>query len=449
MLDIARAAALLELPTDGDHVVIERYDVIRQLGRGSTGAVFLARDRELGGDVALKVLARWMCADPLASQRFLNEVRAVSSIASPRIVSVIRSGATDDGQLFIAMEYLDGVTLRARLNQGPLTESETLAIAIDVADGLRAAHEHGIIHRDIKPENILLTAHGACIVDFGIAKLDGETQTRPGAVLGTAAYMRPEQARGDVVDHRTDLWSMGIVLHEMLTGERPFGSDVSADVLRRIRNDDATPIATLPSHMSPRLHRVLRCCLEKHRDGRYSSAAALQTRSRCARVGHDVALGRDAAPAAGASCLRFLHDASVQAQPALTRRRCRARRRRLLVDAQYFADRCLVAVVCDVQRTALPELQARGMCQRRGDRAACSVPCNLDDRSRTIQERGTGVLQHIHRAVAVNGKIENRGEAAQHNLGRLSLDDAIDHRRAGQERHTRQRADIQIPVGAA
>ena len=277
-LDIARAAALLDMRASSDDIVtIERYDVIRQLGRGSTGAVFLARDRELGREVALKVLARWLCADPLAVQRFLREVRAVSTIASPRVVAVLRSGTTDDGQLFIAMEYLDGITLRARLAQGPLTVPDALAIAIDVAEGLRVAHQHGIVHRDIKPENILLTARGACLVDFGIAKLDGETLTRPGSTLGTAAYMSPEQARGEIVDCRTDLWSLGIVLHEMLTGTRPFRDEMTADVIRSIRSDAPTPLASPGSEMSPRLHRVLRNSLEKSRERRFDSASTLLT----------------------------------------------------------------------------------------------------------------------------------------------------------------------------
>ncbi|MBC7844315.1 MAG: sigma-70 family RNA polymerase sigma factor [Gemmatimonadaceae bacterium] len=284
-LDVSRAAALLDMPELSDHAeAIERYDVIRQLGRGGTGAVFLARDRHLGHDVALKVLARWLCADPLASQRFLNEVRAVSALESPHIVSIVRSGATDGGQLFIAMQYLEGVTLRERLSAGAISPADALSIASDVADGLRVAHEHGIVHRDIKPENILLTAHGACIVDFGIAKLEGEALTRPGMLLGTAAYMSPEQARGEIVDQRTDLWSLGIVLHEMLTGTRPFRGDDTADVMRSIRSDVRTPVATLPANAPPRLRRVLECCLDKHPDGRYCDAAALQTAlTLCAR----------------------------------------------------------------------------------------------------------------------------------------------------------------------
>ncbi len=277
-LDLTSAASLLD-HVDGAGVgsYIDRYEVIRQLGRGSTGAVFLARDSTDARVVAVKVLARWLSADPLASRRFLNEALIVSELTDPHIATVYRSGTTDDGQLFIAMAYLDGITLRERLAAGPVPVDDALRIAIDVADGLSAAHARAIVHRDIKPENILLAEHGACIVDFGIAKLDGESLTRPGTAIGTAAYMSPEQARGDPVDRRTDVWSLGVVLYELLSGVRPFEADSAAALLNNIRTASPAPLLSLRPELPERLHVVVRNCLEKDRGQRYPSADALRT----------------------------------------------------------------------------------------------------------------------------------------------------------------------------
>ncbi len=258
----------------------DRYVVLREIGRGGSATVFLARDTKRDCLVAVKVLARWVSADVIASRRFLNEVRAIRSLSHPCIAPVYDSGTTDDGLLYLVSAYHDGPTLYARLASGRLPLIEALDIASDVADGLTAAHDGGIVHRDIKPANILLTAGGARIVDFGIAKLEDESSTRPGTVLGTAAYMSPEQLRGEVVDHRTDVWSLGVVLYEMLSGVRL----LPGTVLERLQHDTSTPLPALPSDMPERVQRVVDRCLATDRAARFPSAAALRDELSIARA---------------------------------------------------------------------------------------------------------------------------------------------------------------------
>ena len=277
-LDLASATSLLDA-VDAAYAgtTIDRYEVIRQIGRGATGAVYLALDSTEDRQVAVKLLARWLCADPLASRRFLSEAHVVSELNDPRIAAVYRSGATAQGQLFIAMEYLEGMTLRERLAAGPLPLEEALGIALRVAEGLSAAHARAIVHRDIKPENILLADRGACVLDFGIAKLDGEALTRPGTAIGTTAYMSPEQTRGDAVDRRTDVWSLGVVLYEMLTGTRPFGDGSPVETMQRIRQTEPVSAVSMRPGLPARVLTVLRVALEKHPEHRYPSAEQLRT----------------------------------------------------------------------------------------------------------------------------------------------------------------------------
>src|SRR5512136_2574522 len=188
------------------------------------GVVYKAEDTRLRRTVALKFLPPDLTRDPEAKERFIHEAQAASALQHSNICVVYDIDETPDGQMFISMEYLDGETLKKKIERGPLKIEEAIDVAIQVAQGLTKAHEHGIVHRDIKPANIMITTDGvAKIVDFGLAKLSGQTMlTKAGATLGTAAYMSPEQARGEPADHRTDIWSLGIVLYEMVTGRRPF-----------------------------------------------------------------------------------------------------------------------------------------------------------------------------------------------------------------------------------
>jgi TolB-like protein/tetratricopeptide (TPR) repeat protein len=274
-LDLHQAATLVDAVEPEDPAAIGRYEIVRRLGSGATGVVYLARDPSLARQVALKLLSPHLSHDAMGIRRFTEEARAASRLDNPHIVAVHEIGRSEDDRLFIAMAYHEGETLRDRIARGPLAVAEAVRIADDVADGLSAAHAKEIVHRDIKPENILLTARGACIVDFGIAKVAGETLTRTGAALGTAAYMSPEQTRGTGVDHRSDVWSLGVVLYEMLTGQRPFGADGGEALIYVIRHDAAEPVAARRPGLAPAVARIVDRCLEKEPERRYQSAAAL------------------------------------------------------------------------------------------------------------------------------------------------------------------------------
>ena len=268
-----------ELLDDGpDPATIGRYQILGRVGRGASGVVYLGHDPSLDRRVALKVLAPHLNGRPEAVRRFAEEARTASALDHPHIATIHEIGHTEDGRLFISMAYYDGETVRARLVRGPLPEHEAVRIAAEVADGLSAAHARNIVHRDIKPENILLTPGGACIVDFGIAKvLGGHTATRTGAALGTAAYMSPEQTRGAGVDHRSDLWSVGVVLYEMLTGVRPFEADGGEALIYGIRHDVPTPVTARRNGLAPALVQVVDLCLKKDPDKRFQSADALRS----------------------------------------------------------------------------------------------------------------------------------------------------------------------------
>ena len=205
-------------------VVAGKYKVLRQIGRGGMGVVYEAEDVKLRRAVALKFLPGELTDDDEARERFTHEAQAASVLDNPHICTIHEIGETESRQMYIAMALCHGESLRTKVKRGPLDPGEALSIAAQVADGLAAAHESGIIHRDIKPGNILITKEGtARIADFGLAKLAGEARlTRPGSTVGTVAYMSPEHLRGEDVDGRTDVWSLGVVLYEMLTGRLPF-----------------------------------------------------------------------------------------------------------------------------------------------------------------------------------------------------------------------------------
>ena len=212
-----------------------QYFVQASLGAGGMAVVYRAQDERLERQVALKFLPPHLSADPHAKSRLVAEARAAAALDHPNVCTIYEIGETEDGQLFIAMPLYDGETLQARLKRGRLTFAEALPIALQVARGLGHAHESGIVHRDVKPSNIMVLPDGtAKILDFGIAKIHDTSLTDPQTLIGTVAYMSPEQARTGPVDCRSDIWSLGIVIHEMLAGDRPFHGDDARDVLQAI-----------------------------------------------------------------------------------------------------------------------------------------------------------------------------------------------------------------------
>ncbi len=250
------------------------------------GVVYRADDTRLGRSVALKFLPAELTDDPVARERFVLEARAASAIDHPHLCTVHEIDETPDGLVFICMAYVPGETLRERIARGPLPVSDALAIATQIAEGLSAAHLHGVVHRDIKPANVILTANGAVkIVDFGLATLVGRARlTRTGTAMGTAAYMSPEQAQGVPVDRRTDLWSLGIVLHEMLTGRPPFVADSDQAVIHSILNGTAPPVSSLRADVPPQLDAVVARCLRRDPAERIADANELAAALRRVRA---------------------------------------------------------------------------------------------------------------------------------------------------------------------
>ena len=250
------------------------YRIVEHLGGGGMGVVYRAEDTKLGREVALKFLPPEWSRDPAARERFLREARAASALEDSRICTVHDIDETDDGRLFIAMAFYEGETLKKRVERGRLPIGTAVEIAIQVAEGLERAHSADIVHRDIKPANLMLTRRDeVVIVDFGLAKLAGELSlTKSGSSLGTPHYMSPEQARGNRVDGRTDLWSLGVVLFEMLTGQRPFRGENNTAVARAILDDEPLPLAGLRPEAPPELGAIVAKALEKEVDKRYQSA---------------------------------------------------------------------------------------------------------------------------------------------------------------------------------
>jgi TolB-like protein len=274
-LDGTRAAALLEgsAADSREEQIVGKYRVVRRLGRGGMGVVYLAHDERLDRPVALKLLPPYLSADELAARRLVEEAKAASALDHPHIITIYEIGETADDRLFLAMAFYEGETLRERIARGPLPVAEAVGLAAQVAEGLAAAHRKGIVHRDVKPENLLITTDGMVkILDFGLAKVGGQVLTRPGATPGTVAYMSPEQTRGEAVDPRTDLWSLGVVLYEMLAGVRPFRGDAEAAVIHGIRHDAPEPVDALRPGIPAALATTIRTCLEKNPKDRCSRA---------------------------------------------------------------------------------------------------------------------------------------------------------------------------------
>lgn len=255
---------------------IRGYHVERLLGQGGMGMVYLAYDRKLDRPVALKLLPLHLSTDEEAKARFIHEARATAALDHPHIATIYEVGETEAGRLFIAMAYYEGETLKQKIAQGPVPVAETLQIATQVARGLAAAHRREVVHRDIKPANLIITPEGQVkIMDFGIAKVAGHDLTKVGQMVGTIAYMSPEQARGEAVDHRTDIWSLGVVLYEMLTGERPFRGEYPQAVLYAILNEAPAPLTQQNEEVPEALQHVVDRLLAKDREARYEQAADL------------------------------------------------------------------------------------------------------------------------------------------------------------------------------
>ncbi len=255
--------------------ILSHYRVLERLGGGGQGVVFKALDERLNRQVALKVLPPELTRDDEARERFILEAQAASALDHPNVCTIYEIDETSDGQLFIAMGYYEGETVKTRVERGPLPVEEALRIGIQVAEGLAAAHQAGIIHRDIKPANILLTNDGVPkIVDFGIAKLvDVTGLTQTGSTPGTLAYMSPEQVGGTELDQRTDLWSLGAVLYEMLTGRQAFSGDNQWVLMAAISEGDPEPLRTLRSEIPARLERAVLKLLEKQPARRVGAAS--------------------------------------------------------------------------------------------------------------------------------------------------------------------------------
>ena len=262
------------------------YEIQSTIGAGGMGEVCRARDTRLNRDVALKILPESFSRDPDRLRRFEQETQAVAALNHPNILAIYDVGHYE-GSPFLVSELLEGESLRAVLDRGLLPPRKVIDYAVQIAKGLSAAHDKGIVHRDLKPDNLFICRDGRVkILDFGLAKLaakqdaepDGPTMTShtaAGVVMGTVSYMAPEQVRGETVDARTDMFSFGAVLFEMVSGHRAFHRDTAAETMTAILKDDAPEIADLPTPVAPALERIIRRCLEKSPDHRFQSAKDL------------------------------------------------------------------------------------------------------------------------------------------------------------------------------
>jgi predicted Ser/Thr protein kinase len=287
---------------------LKHYRIETQLGKGGMGVVYRARDTRLDRLVALKTLPPGLIADPERKSRFLLEARSAAAVTHPAIAQVYDVDEVD-GVLFIAMEYVDGRTVSRLIADGELDLLGAIEIVLQVAEGLAKAHDAGILHRDIKSDNIMVTRDGhAKLLDFGLAKLlepgaeepeapaglsrtltRGRYHTIPGAVMGTISYMSPEQARGKKLDRRSDIFSLGVVLYEMVTAELPFKGETPLDTMHAIAYEEARPVTIVRRTLDPEVHRIVFRCLRKNPDDRYPDAHALVADLK--RLKHDLETG--------------------------------------------------------------------------------------------------------------------------------------------------------------
>ncbi|MBK9156457.1 MAG: protein kinase [Chloracidobacterium sp.] len=284
--------------------LVSHYRITSQLGEGGMGVVYEAEDTKLGRHVALKFLSPAMAKDENLLQRFQREARAASALNHPNICTIHGIEQFGD-EHFIVMELLEGESLGDKIRFGPMNIDSVLKLGIEIADALESAHSKGIVHRDLKPANIFVTSRGqAKILDFGLAKIDqqkpeaasnvptaiAEQLTSAGATMGTVSYMSPEQARGEVTDARTDIFSFGTVLYQMATGKLPFQGDTSAVVFDSILNRSPAPLSEANPALPLELERIVSQALEKDRDLRFQSATELKTALK--RLKRDLDSGR-------------------------------------------------------------------------------------------------------------------------------------------------------------
>ena len=261
------------------------YEILSPLGAGGMGEVYRARDSKLKREVAIKVLPQSLAADADALARFEREALAVAALSHPNILAIFDFGR-HEGMAYAVTELLEGETLRGKLDTGPIPQRQAVDYALQVARGLSAAHEKGIVHRDLKPENLFVSKDGHVkILDFGLAKKveavgehektsaqTGSGHTEPGTVMGTMGYMSPEQVRGLPVDHRSDLFSLGAILYEMLSGRKAFKRDTASDTMAAIMRDEPPELTQSGRNVSPALDHIVRHCLEKDRENRFQTA---------------------------------------------------------------------------------------------------------------------------------------------------------------------------------
>jgi serine/threonine protein kinase/tetratricopeptide (TPR) repeat protein len=252
---------------------ISHYRILERLGGGGMGVVYKAQDLKLNRVVALKFLPPEFSRDPEAKQRFIHEAQAASALDHNNICTIHEIGETDDGQMFIAMACYEGETLKKKIEHGLLKIEEALDIAIQIAQGLEEAHKHQIVHRDIKPANVLITASGVVkIVDFGLVEIAGRSRvTKEGMTVGTTAYMSPEQAQGEKVDQRTDIWSLGVVMYEMVTGRLPFPGKYEQAIVYRILHEEPEAITSLRSNVPMELERIVKKAVAKNPEDRFQN----------------------------------------------------------------------------------------------------------------------------------------------------------------------------------
>ena len=262
------------------------YEIQSQIGAGGMGEVYRARDSRLGREVAIKILPESFAQDAERLRRFEQESQAVAALNHPNILAIYDVG-TRDGSPYLVSELLEGENLRAILEKGPIPQRKAIEYAVQIANGLAAAHDKGIVHRDLKPDNLYVCRDGRVkILDFGLAKMsaketpgvDGATMTQhtaAGVVMGTASYMAPEQVRGGQVDARTDMFSFGVVLYEMLSGKRAFQRDSSPETMTAILKEDVPELTDTKLPVAPALEKIVRRCLEKSPEQRFQSAKDL------------------------------------------------------------------------------------------------------------------------------------------------------------------------------